>query len=329
VPTHPSRSVAVLDARTGLERIRFEPPLLTSPVALSRTGDRLVMVLTWSRIDPPRSEWYVFDTADGAPLAMVELEGTGQEQRWLDPDRRRLYRLLRPRERPPRLVGHDLASGAELGRLELSEALVGPNPTILQSPDGRRFAVLRAAGDAVVVVDAERLGIERVVSLDRPASLWDRLPLAARVAEARESSGAVHRGVLSADGGALYLWRQETAASAGGHGAAGSPADGQYCTSCHGPRAGRPPGVHGPAALAPEPKIGLLRAGLSDGGATVRALVGESIGQIEPAPDGRGLYVTSGQGTLWRLDAATLDVLAAREVPGLQAIVVLADPAGA
>jgi hypothetical protein len=288
-----------------------------------------VMVLTWSWINPPRSEWYEFGTADGTQLSVVELEGAGQEQRWLDPDARRLYRLLRSAERPPRLVGHDLSSGAELGRLELSEALAGVNPTILQARDGRRFALLRAAGDAVVVVDAERMRIERVVSLDRPASLWDRLPLAARVAEAKEGSDAVHRGVLSAGGDALYVWRQDVGGPAGGHHrAAGSAAGSQYCTSCHAPREGRPPSSPGPAAIAPGPKIGLVRASLSDGGAILRALVGEAIGQVEPAPDGRSLYVTSGEGKLWRLDATTLDVLAAREVPRLQGIVVLPDPGG-
>jgi hypothetical protein len=329
VPTHPSRTLAVLDGRTGAERTRFEPPFLASPVALSRTGDRLVVALTWSWINPPRSDWYVFDTADGAQLSMVELEGAGQEQRWVDPDGRRLYRLFRPTAGAPRLAGHDLSTGAELGRLELSEALAGSGPTVLQARDGRRFAVLHADGDAVVLVDAERLAVERVVSLDRPASLWDRLPLGARVAEAKETIRGLHRGVLSPDGGALYLWRQDLQAFAGGgrhHGAGGSAGGGQYCTSCHGPRTGRPPESPGPPAVAPEPKIGLIRADLSGGGAVVRALVGEAIGQVEPTPDGRSLYVTSGEAKLWRLDATTLDVLAAREVPGLRGIVVRPDP---
>jgi hypothetical protein len=321
VPTHPSRVVTVLDGRTGAERTTFEPPLLTGLVALSRDGTRLVMALAGSRIDPPRSRWYVFDTADGSLLSTVELEGFGQEQRWVDPDARRVYRVFRPPRRPAELAGHDLTTGAELGRLELSDPLAGPNPTVVMSPDGRHLALVRAAGDAVAVVDTERLGVERVVSLDRPASLWDRLPLAVRVAEAKEEpSRGLHHAVVGVDGRTLYVWRQDLPTFAGsGHGAAGSSASGQYCTSCHGPRAGRPPpSLHGPAAVAPAPQIGLVRADLLGGRAHVRALVGESIRHVEPAPDGRSLYVSTEGETLWRLDAVTLDVLAARELPRLQ-----------
>jgi hypothetical protein len=115
--------------------------------------------------------------------------------------------------------------------------------------------------------------------------------------------------------------------------------DARYCTSCHGPRT--PSGAsHHVTAPATRRELGLHRIDLEGGRVAAEALVGQPIDQVLPAPDARSLYVfgpkpveaptaaANGAGSflLRRLDAATLTVLAEREVDGPRALLALPTP---
>jgi hypothetical protein len=334
-------TVLVLDLPGGAERARFEPPLLSAFMHLSHDGGRLVMGLPQSRIDPPRSLWYVLDTADGRVLSEVEADGTAHVPRWFDPSARRLYRLVQPSARGQvlRIDAHDLGTGARVGQAEVGgehagDALTGPGPDVLLSPDGRRFAVLRGDAEVVALVDAGRMAVDRVIRPTRLDATWERLPFAVGRAEAKEGAAGSHRAVFGPDGRSLYAWGEELVPVPGG-----APADARYCTSCHGPRAPSGASRH---ATAPATRrgLGLRRIDLEGGRVAAEALVGQPTDQVLPAPDARSLYVFgpkpveaptaaapgAGSFLLRRLDAATLSVLAEREVDGPRALLVLPAP---
>ena len=143
-------TVIARDATTGALRATYVLPLtLNGPTArLSRDGSRLVLAVfpglavgTTARIDPP--EWHVVETATGKTLAVVPSDPGGRwpTETWIDPDARRLYRLLlplwpdNPGPGPALIVAHDLTTGAEIGGLQMPEVLGGtwdtgaPTPT--------------------------------------------------------------------------------------------------------------------------------------------------------------------------------------------------------
>ena len=256
--------VVVLDAATGRERTRFEPPLATRVVGMSADGGRLVLVLSQSSVTPPRSEWYVLDTRAGRTLSTVEMEGWEHGRSWLAPDAATVYRIFRlgARGNAPVLVAFDLATGGERGRLELPD----PSAAAIElSPDGRRFALIDAAGSEVTVVEAARLAIERVV----PTAL-DGGP-----------RGGWRHGVFAPDSRRLYLWQDRPHARHTDGVASG------YCASCHGPAGPPPPRV----APAPDPKRPNVRLLDLEGGRVLTdGLHGEPVDRLVPAPDRRSVY---------------------------------------
>ena len=246
--------IVVWDGRSGAERTRFTLPFSSGALnglRLSRDGSQLVVtVYPYSEAlgpnqgtDPPG--WHVVDTTDGRVLGMVPFDQNGawHVESWIDPDARRLYRLFLPHwtdettgPGPARLVAHDLTTGVEVGRLELPEVQGGTwatgrsiesewgqtlqviaelRPGVALSPDGQRFAFVYANEDAVTLVDAERLEVERTISLTQPAGIGERLlgllPLVPRSAAAKSpTEGTVRRAVFAADGRHLYVMGNET-----------------------------------------------------------------------------------------------------------------------
>ncbi|HZQ98628.1 MAG TPA: hypothetical protein VFC93_07405 [Chloroflexota bacterium] len=326
----PARHTAVvLDARTGTERARFATPPLAVGARLSRDGSRLVMALPHSRVDPPATEWFTIDTRTGTILSRATVAGP-LSQSWLDPAATRLYRVDGPTDGPMagpirlQLVANDLATGAELGRVELPDAGIGtwPVPTddqnpafatvspgIALSPDGRTLVVLPAESDALVLVDTERMAVARRVDLGRPWSPLEWLPLWPRLAHAKEVEGTIRQALFGPDGRRLYAWGAEWR--------------------------------RGPDGRPVAHQLPLRAIDVASGRVVVEAALPEAIASLLPEPGGRSLYLVqpgdqpgpTGDDDarrypylLRRLDAATLAVRAEREVAGFRQLLLL--PAG-
>lgn len=227
-------TIVVRDGRTGAERGRFHPPGPVARPRLSDDGDRLI-----AETNPNGGAgfgatfgWYVFDTRDGRLLATVETTAPSTEAA-VDPRAERLYVLESPvgartalPTAPPRIVAHDLATGAEAGRVTLADLRTGswpekgaaagnrPDRTLRSglavSPDGRRLVLARADRAAITLINAETLAVERTVPLTRAASLGDRLrgffALAPRPAAAKMSAGITLWARFGPDGRHLYLF---------------------------------------------------------------------------------------------------------------------------
>ena len=225
-----------------------------------------------------------------------------------------------------RLVAHDLDTGAEVGRLELPGVrggtwdtgrtvpmdegvsmsgfgnqlpIVGElRPGVALSPDGRRLAIVHADEEAVTLVDAERLLIDRTIPLARPTGIGNRLlgllPLVPRSAAAKlPTEGTARQALFAADGRHLYVTGNQ-----------GETLDDGTWSSRTLP----------------------LRVVDLDDGEIVAEEAHDDLFGIRPAADGRSLYAMislpyDGPGEqvpvlLRRLDPMTLEVQAERRFPG-------------
>jgi len=312
-------TIVVWDARTGAERARFHPTtgIVYSP-RLSRDGSRLVLrgevFDTGEPLGPGESVWYVHDTADGRLLAM-QPEDTGWGPFAIDPTATRVYQLIGDAAvhptgpQPMHFTVSDLTTGDEIAQLELASVLGGTWPTekergglpvmgrlspgLAISPDGRTIAVVHANREAVTLIDAERLVVERTVDLARPRSWRDRLrdlvPLALQSAEAKQAEEGTWIGAtFGGDGRYLYVTGSETEFGDGNR----------------------------PTFL----DLGIRVVNLEQGSIIAELPPGSAVDWVLPAPDSRSVYVfgpmdqnnrTKGF-ILRRLDAATLDPLAER-----------------
>ena len=217
-------TVTVYDARSGQVRGRFQAADGAADPLLSADGTRLVV-----QAADTRDGWDVFDTGSGRRLSHISADfEVGNPwlfaNVWLDPAGRRLYRLAfgeAAGPAPVQLVAFDTGSGREVGRMALPNVL-GQDisytagklliPAVAISPDSRTIAVVHADEDAMTLVDATRLAVERTVPLTRSRGLLDRLlglvPLAPQAAVAKSFSGAIKQAVFSPDGQRLYVFGQ-------------------------------------------------------------------------------------------------------------------------
>ncbi len=312
--------IMVRDGLFGSERSRFMPAGSVAALTLSADGTRLVASLYDDYADATFTPgWKVFDTGDGRLLATIH-GSDGPEQHQIDTAASRLYRLIavgagpdpvnETGPRSARLVVHDLASGEEVGRLELPEVLAGfwqtdqaaawgeavtalLQPGVALSPDGHRLAIVHADEETLTVIDAERLEVEHTVSLARPHRWLDRVlefvPLMPQRASAKAMEGTMLQAVFTPDGGHLYVFGYE------------ADMDGDR------------PTFDG---------LGLRLIDVEAGEVVARALPHVQIDRVIPTPDGRSIYVaamdqtTSGETMpflLRRLDAPTLEIRAKRE----------------
>jgi hypothetical protein len=319
--------IVVTNPPGGAERTRFHPPVSGLAVGLSADGARLL----WEPFPPPSTypppvEWYVLDVADGSVIAHIRDEDNAcfRQSALFAPDGGRLYCLVDPAlneisgSQPVRVVAYEVnghadpaapagnpAAGVALEtRIGQRPAADGTGrqllePALALSPDGGTLAVVHADTDAITLIDAAGLTVERTFTLRPAATLWDWLGLAAAPAHAKgEMQGIIRQAVFSADGRFLYVFSQELRA----------------------------------AGEAPPAEWGLWLVDLERELVLVKALPEYQIQWVLPAPDG-SVYAfgttdenphpyeirESSPSRLWRLDGATLEVLAEREFAGYRA----------
>lgn len=328
------------DGLTGPERARFHPPelVVTDRTLLARDGRRAVLRRGWVyegggggavATDPPT--WYAVDTAAGRVVATVTSGErgpglAGEQPSWIDPAGRRLYRLVvapdapDPGPWPTQLVADDLATGQEVGRVDLPEVRVGGGNVgpvvagrfdpvesflladVAVSPGGGRLVVAHADGAALTLIDAPRMVVERVVRL--PAPVTSPSPPPFEEVDGNPFENRVRRATYAPGGDAVYLSASEAIVD---------PATGRV----------------GCRAL-PLRRVDLLTGAVVDGPPV------ELAQPLVPTPDGLYAVVevvagcTSGSETpsaLLRLDPVDLAPLARRELRGVSNPAFLAAPA--
>lgn len=309
----------------GAERTRFNPPVSGQAVALNADGSRLL----WQPFPPPTGvypppvDWYVLATADGAVVSHVYDPDNAcfRQSVLFAPLGDRLYCLVDPAlndisgPQPIRIATYRIgwaadttASNSEPLAEVLLDGRIGqrPNtagtgwellePALALSPDGATLAVFHADADRLTLIDTATLSISHSFDLRRPAGLLDIFGLSAAPAHAKgETSGTLRHAVFSADGRRLYIYSQVLTLP------------------------DEPP----PAAR------GLWLVDLERGRVTAEALSAYQIQWVLPAPDGSLTVYGTADTTLfaheirettlsrlWRLDGATLAVLAERTFTG-------------
>ncbi len=319
-------AIIVRDLPDGAERARFHPPVGGLAAGLSADGRRLL----WQPIPlpagvyPPPVEWYVLDTADGSVIGHIIDEDNAcfRQSALLAPDGGRLYCMVDPAlheisgPQPVRIVVYEVGAGASttsagpiagasletrIGQKPLVDAMGWEllEPALSLSPDGATLAVVHADADQITFINAADLTLERTITLEPAAGLWDWLGLGVRTAQAKgEMEGVIRHAAFGADGRQLYVFSQVLT-----RGDAEPPAE-----------------------------RGLWRVDLERGQIAARALGDYQIQWLLPAPDGTlfafGTKDTdlhpleireSSPSTLWRLDGQTLEVLTTRDFSGYRA----------
>jgi hypothetical protein len=308
----------VHNARLSADGSRVTIEVMPDPSQLGTVG----------LIDPPG--WYSLDTNTGRVYASIpaDPEHGWPAGSWIDPEGMRGFRLFLRYSNtelgpwPVVVVGYDLSTGAELGRLELPEVRGGswaigaivdewgnsyPKGRILQpgvavAPYGRSLALVHADEDAITFVDAEQLTVVRTVSFEPQASagarLLDFLSFAPAEAAAKTPSvGTVRQAAFAADGRRLYLWGYERTENE----------DGQLVTQ----------------------GAGLRLVDVASGEIVQKAIPDAVLFDLAPTVDGRKLYVSevvagSNGSSYWlrRLDPDTLAVEAERFLRGSPRVLV-------
>jgi DNA-binding beta-propeller fold protein YncE len=322
-------TIVIRDGRTGVERLRFHPPIPVTTPYLSDDGTRLVVERTLDDrfIDGGPFGWLVFDTQNGGVLANIESSDAWAEA-VIDRKAERLYYFAQPALRlPPKdevppavLVVDDLTTGTEAARVILDNVPSGQaydedaanplvagrffEPGLAVSPDGRHIVVAPADRDGILLLDAETLAIQRTVALTRPVSAVDRLldylNLLPRNVDAKYYQEGIERRVLySPDGRHVILF--------GSHRAVEPDTERQWSSG-----------------------LGLKVVDLATGQLIAEGLAGELIHSVSFTPDGTQFYTAGPAGgrelVAWisepggyvrsyvirRLDATNLDTLAER-----------------
>lgn len=317
--------IVVSDAPGGAERGRFHPPAQGLISSVSADGARLLLqadAFPQGQVPyPPRMDWYVLDTDDGAVIShLADPDTACHRQRTIaDAALRRIYCVMDPALSDPespgplRLAAYDVASGAQAGMLTLPDVSIGQEvhdeqakngqmaitllePALTLSPDGRQLAIVHAGADAVTLVNASDLTIETTFSLDDGGGGWDGFGLAATPVHAKaEIAGVIRQAAYSADGQTLIVFTQQLWID---------PAD------------------------APDAR-GLWLVDLAQEEIVTAALPAYQIQWMLPAPDGAiyafgtteadlGPYEIreTSPSMLWRLDGRSLAVLAERPFSG-------------
>jgi hypothetical protein len=196
----------VFDAATGGVRSAFPAPEWGQQIPQLSADGRVLAIevgtgalvhgvdgtLTIAR----QPTWYAFDTATGAEIARVQGDGGAlaglQRLGYLDPAGARLYRLVAVGRQeatgpwPTQVVAVDLASGHEIGRVDLPGVRSGfwwtgrvraPHeyqddyltPSLAASADGRTLVVLDGDGTAATVVDTATMSVRGGVAVELTA----------------------------------------------------------------------------------------------------------------------------------------------------------------
>jgi DNA-binding beta-propeller fold protein YncE len=312
-------TVRILDAATGMERVRFRTPVGLYDPQLSADGSRLVGQEGIG--GNTRPVWRILDTSTGRTLGRVRQQGPDHWGRHvlISPDGDRLYMLVSygsgsesKRPGPPLLVAYDLPSGRTRETLKLDDVLAGSwrikgeesgadfvvaqwQPGFALSPDGGTIAVVHPDQDTLTLVPARSLKEALTLEISRPKSLLKWLGLSPATAYAKALEGVSLRTQFSPDGGTLYVTGVASEVDKQGK-----------------------PHYRGLGLRAIDVRTGRIKA---------EALEGRQLYGLEPSQDGRSLYTfassgesANGTSTLYRLEATDLRILATRQFNGYQGI---------
>ncbi len=333
-------TVRIVDARTGVDRVRFRPPFPIEMSHLSADGSRLFgWGPAYSRASPPQR--LLWDTSDGRLLAVTPLSEPQDAERRVsdsayDPEGRRVYSVaVDNASETAFLLLRDATSGKEVGRVRLDDRLAAPQPAwsphrVVVSPGGERIAVLHADGDSLTLIDAVQLRHLWTRPLTRVPDVPDRAQ--PRPADARTYAPTDWIPAFSPDGRRLYTFGIENLTTGAG--------------------ATAPTGVAPPTpAIRPSTRTIDETPAIRTGGTVRRQLGLRAIdleraeivaevgveGRFEglwAAPDGSAIYTFEGRPgdrgyggpyLLRRLDPVTLTATAEREFADRQNLVYLAE----
>lgn len=192
------RHVSTSDGITGRHLAEFDAGAPVNVLGVTDDGQFLVLESSSNAL----SQWFVIDPSNGRSMPTIsstEQAATESLNAVLDPVGRRLYRLI-PQDAAARvgagtardpgpftvlLVGYDLATGKEIGRLPLPHVQLGSWPTGKRAPwggkvdaswrsqmafsdDGRRIALFDPRGERITLVDAWTLSIAQQITLTSP-----------------------------------------------------------------------------------------------------------------------------------------------------------------
>lgn len=251
-----SRLVTTWDGITGQRLAEFD---VGTPVfARGLSDDGRYLVLSTMAMGTSPDTWFVVDPTDGRLMATMSISEPAVTFGWdahVDPVGRRLYRLVPqadgsrstaqaaplPGPSPVVLVGYDITTGKEIGRLPLPHLLLGNWPTDQQAPwggdvqqslrtdlavssDGRRVALFDPRGERITLIDARTFSVVQEVTVDPILRSAMATPIVAATPAPPTRppfrTGGPFAGVswtaaFAADGQALYIGGSETAFVAG------------------------------------------------------------------------------------------------------------------
>ncbi|GIV95720.1 MAG: hypothetical protein KatS3mg057_0377 [Herpetosiphonaceae bacterium] len=182
--------VSVIDGSSGELRTQFTAQvgplfLYDHPETRVSADGSVLFINGGSRGLGTNEQQYVFSLADGRLISSFRTAIF--QSRWLDPGGKRLYGLHMPDPgngvglRAPLLMVFDTTTGKKVGEVALDwtgagrgkvpfveggePVQVNREPGIALRPDGRYLAVLHADREAVSLIDAETLQVERTIEL--------------------------------------------------------------------------------------------------------------------------------------------------------------------